>query len=136
MTAENDAAVGPSSENHEAPRAAFSVLAVLKNRSDFVATARGVRASSKGLNLQGRDRGDDQPARVGFTATKKVGNAVARNRAKRRMRALAQEHLTSEAKTGWDYVLVARPNTTGARDWSDLCSDFRAALSYIHRSAK
>ena len=128
--------VAPQSETHKGPPAAFVCLGKILNRSDFVATSRGRRAGSPGLNLQGRNRGDDAPPRVGFTATKKVGNAVARNRAKRRLRALAQQFLTGRAKPGWDYVLVARPTTTVEMPWDELKNNFLETLEKIHRSER
>lgn len=70
--------------------------------------------------------------RVGFTATKKVGNAVARNRAKRRMRALAREILVAGGHPGWDYVVVARPGVTTLRDFEQLRQDLALALSRMH----
>jgi ribonuclease P protein component len=69
---------------------------------------------------------------VGFTASKKIGNAVTRNRAKRRLRAAAQAVLPGLARAGWDYVLVARPQATVARPWPDLLRDVEAALHGVH----
>jgi ribonuclease P protein component len=69
---------------------------------------------------------------VGFTASKKVGNAVMRNRAKRRLRALAREVLAQEARPGWDYVLVARPAATVERSFAGLVEDLRLALGRVH----
>jgi len=86
--------------------------------------------------LQGRDRKDDNPAvQVGFTASKKIGNAVARNRAKRRLRALARDVLPALAQPGWDYVLVAKPQATLSRLFADLRDDLTAALHSVHREA-
>ena len=68
--------------------------------------ARGRDPASR---CRARDRGDGAALRVGFTSSKKVGNAVARNRAKRRLRALARAVLAAEGRAGWDYVLVGRP---------------------------
>ena len=126
----------PPSDTAGAPAAAFVCLEVMRKRSDFLATARGRRASALGLNLQGRDRGDKARPRVGFTATKKVGNAVQRNRAKRRLRALAREVLTGLARPGWDYVIVARPETTAERAWTDLVEDLTSALHRVHGVAR
>lgn len=67
------------------------------------------------------------PVRVGFTASKKVGNAVARNRAKRRLREVARLVMAEHARAGHDYVLIAR-ETTGDRPWPDLLNDVRRAL--------
>ena len=74
--------------------------------------------------------------RVGFTASKKIGNAVARNRAKRRLRAAAREVLAQAARPGWDYVLVARPEATIARPFADLLRDIAEALRSGHSPAK
>jgi ribonuclease P protein component len=71
-------------------------------------------------------------ARVGFTASRKIGNAVARNRAKRRLRAAAAEVLPLLGRPGHDYVLVAR-GTTVARPFPALKSDIVTALKSAHR---
>ena len=106
------------------------MVSVLKKRSDFLACNGKWRAKCVGFTLIGRDRSDDdKEIRVGFTASKKVGNAVARNRAKRRLRALARDHLVPNATPGWDYVLIARPEITASRDYSLLIDDVRKALS-------
>jgi len=71
--------------------------------------------------------------RVGFTASKKIGNAVARNRAKRRMRAVMRAVLPSGGQAGWDYVLVAKPQATVQRDYNDLLADLTRAFAQIHQ---
>ena len=68
--------------------------------------------------------------RVGFTASKKVGGAVVRNRARRRLRALAREVLVREAAPGYDYVLIARAETA-TRDYTQLRGDMRFALKRL-----
>ena len=70
--------------------------------------------------------------RVGYTCSKKVGNAVAQNRAKRRLRAAAHEVLPQMGMPGWDYVLVGRKDETAAIDFQQLLNDLRTALSRIH----
>jgi len=98
----------------------------LKQRRDFVHLARrGHKAVTPGLILQALPRGDSS-LRVGFTASKKVGNAVARNRAKRRLRALAAQMLP----TGWDFVLIARTATV-TRPFALLRRDLARALVTI-----
>lgn len=120
----------------EAPEGSPAVsLCVLTKRADFLKAASARRQGTNGFLLQARDRGDGAPAaRVGFTASKKIGNAVLRNRAKRRLRALAREILAGQARPGWDYVLVARPDATVNRPYADLCSDLEQALRTVHRA--
>ncbi len=104
----------------------------LTRRASFVAASRAARAGAPAFSLQGRDRGDGGPLRVGFTASKKVGNAVARNRAKRRLRAAAREVIAAEGRPGWDYVLVGRPEATAGAPWAEMLDDLRRALARVH----
>lgn len=69
-------------------------------------------------------------ARVGFTVSKKVGNAVARNRARRRLKAAAQDLMPELAAAGTDYVIIGRGMTLD-RPWDDLVGDLRTALSRV-----
>ncbi len=110
-------------------------LVTLTRRADFLSAARARRQSRPGLNLQARRRGEGEvPAaiRVGFTCSKKVGNAVARNRAKRRLRAAARSVLPRLGRPGWDYVLIGRARDTAARPFPSLCDDLATALQAIH----
>jgi ribonuclease P protein component len=106
----------------------------LKKRADFLRVA-GVRRkwATPGIVLQAApDSGADAGfLRVGFTATKKTGNAVKRNRIKRRLRALADEILPGYAKPGWDYVLIGR-KATFDRDFNALRSDLLQALKKVN----
>lgn len=100
----------------------------LKKRSEFLAAARAPSCAKGAVVLQARDRADGSPLiRVGFTATRKIGGAVVRNRAKRRMRAAAQALLPQHAKPGHDYVLIAR-NGAPTRAWPRLLDDVKTAL--------
>ena len=108
-------------------------ISTLTQRADFLRAASARRMGTGSFLLQARSRGDETPAiRIGFTASKKIGNAVARNRAKRRMRAVVRAVLPELGQAGWDYVLVAKPQATIARDYADLMADLRRALSQIH----
>ena len=83
------------------------------------------------MMVQARPRGGDC-IHVGFTCSKKVGNAVARNRAKRRLRHVAQAVLPEYGRPGWDYVLIGRFEATAARNFGDLQNDLIYALRKIH----
>ena len=103
----------------------------LKKRADFLKAARGVRRVEGAITLETCP--SSLPGiRVGFTASKKIGNAVARNRAKRRLRAAASALLPLLGREGHDYVLVAR-GTTGARPYQDLLNDITTALKSAHK---
>ena len=118
----------------ETPRAGVFLLQTLTKRADFLAAARAARAPQPAFLLQARDRRDGtDTVRVGYTCSKKVGNAVTRNRAKRRLRALARDVLTTEAQAGWDYVLVGRANETVSRPMPELRRDLSRALAKVHR---
>jgi ribonuclease P protein component len=106
----------------------------LTTRGDFLRAARGIRRVEGAVTLETCATPDAVPGRVrvGFTASKKIGNAVARNRAKRRLRAAAQELLPLLGREGHDYVLVARAST-GARPWAGLLSDITLAIKAAHR---
>lgn len=106
----------------------------LQKRSEFLAAAKAEKSALGGLVLQARARGDDAAPRAGFTVTKKVGNAVIRNRARRRLKEAAREILPLLGKAGYDYVLVGRQSTL-TRAWPDLLADLRNALTKIHRNA-
>lgn len=110
------------------------VLNVLPVRADFLKAASARRQGTASFLLQARDRRDGDPVtRVGFTASKKVGNAVIRARAKRRLRSLAREALATLGRPGWDYVLVARPEATVTRPFAAMQDDLRTAFAAVHR---
>lgn len=104
---------------------------VIKKRSDFLAANRGKRYATPGFVLLVCDRQDDSPAiRLGITITKKVGNAVIRNRMRRRFRALAQEMLADKGKAGADHILIGRDSGI-ERDFDALRADMVKALGKI-----
>jgi len=112
-------------------------MQVLSKRSEFLAAARARRQGSKGMMVQGRKRNDaSDDLRVGFTCSKKVGNAVARNRAKRRLREVARMILPEHGQPGWDYVLIGRANDTAQRPFDQLQADLIHALKKIHTTPR
>lgn len=108
-------------------------LVALRQRADFLRVQRsGVRAARPGLVLQVAPGLSADQIGLGLTTSRKVGNAVKRNRARRRLRALAQELLPSRGRPGLDYVLIGR-HTTGARPWAKLQADLLSALDQVHK---
>ena len=103
----------------------------MPTRRDFLrARNKGEKALARGLVIQAISR-DTDSWRVGLTASKKIGNAVCRNRARRRMRALARQHLAPLARPGVDYVLIARHDIINC-DWQDLVTGLKKAIGYLH----
>ncbi len=115
-------------------------LEILRKRGDFVRASHARRQSAQGLLLQARRRDTAEAAptliRVGYTCSKKVGNAVARNRAKRRLREVARRVLPMQGQAGWDYVIIGRHLETAKRPFHLLVTDFEAALKRIHAPRK
>jgi len=110
-----------------------TALVSIPSRAGFLAARdSGMKAVSRGFILQAVPSGR-QDWRLGLTATRKIGNAVRRNRARRRLRALARTELTIRARPGIDYVMIARQGTAD-RDWSDLVSDLGKTVGYLHRT--
>jgi ribonuclease P protein component len=108
-------------------------LSILQVRRDFLAANGGKRSAMPGFVLQVRAREDGNPdMRVGFTVTKKIGNAVARNRMKRRLRALAREVLPANGVRGADHVLIGR-NGGIERDYGVLRAELAKALAKVAR---
>ena len=121
----------------DTPPAVSLRLVTLTKRADFLRASRAAYLAKPGFVLQMRQRKPDEPShpdaiRVGFTCSKKVGNAVARNRAKRRLREIARLILPDHGKPGHDYVLIGRKYTPATRAFDTLKADLRDALSALH----
>lgn len=100
----------------------------LRRRAEFLrAASAGRRLPCATLVLQALPRGDGGPVRVGFTVTRKVGNAVVRNRVRRRLREAARLVLAERPARGFDLVLIGRSSTSGAR-FDRLLGELRRAL--------
>ncbi|MBN8925135.1 MAG: ribonuclease P protein component [Rhodospirillales bacterium] len=100
----------------------------LKKRAQFLLVAsKGRKVPMNGLVLQALKRSDPGPARIGFTVTKKVGNAVIRNRTRRRLKEAARLWLRDHGVTGADLVLIGRDSTRG-RPFDALQRDLARAL--------
>lgn len=114
-------------------------LSRLKRRAEFVRVTRhGRKAASAGLVLQAaplESSDHDGGFRVGFTVTRWVGNAVVRNRVRRRLRAVAEEIMPSSARAGFDYVLVGRAATKD-RPYDALRRDLVSALERLNLREK
>ena len=99
----------------------------LKKRADFLACAKAPSCARGSIVVQARPRDQSPLVRAGFTATKRVGGSVVRNRAKRRMREAVRLLLPDLGQPGFDYVFIARGGMT-TRAWPRLLDDMKSAL--------
>ncbi len=107
------------------------IISRLKTRPDFLAAARGFTCARGAVSAQARWRGDEETLiRIGFTATKRIGGAVVRNRAKRRLREAARLLAPLHVIPGCDYVFIARGGTPN-RPWGSLLDDMTSALTRL-----
>jgi ribonuclease P protein component len=104
----------------------------LRQRADFLAVANGARANGAAFVVQGRSRDDDGPVRIGFTVTKKNGNAPQRNRIRRRLRELVKRLDVISMRPHHDYVLVGRRDAL-TRDFAAMLEDLRSAMRRLDR---
>ena len=136
MTPPEPPATGPDDRGAGQAPAVFACPQVLRLRADVLCAAQARRQATPAFTVQARARGPQEPdaglIRVGYTASKKIGNAVTRNRAKRRLREIARWALPRHGLTGWDYVLVARPGATVSRDFAAMRADLVRALAQLH----
>ena len=102
-------------------------MSVLTRRADFLAANRGLRVARPGFVLLVNPNPLDE-IRFGITVTKKIGNAVVRNRMKRRFRALLREALPELGLPAHDHVLIGREGGI-ERDFAKLCEELTAALT-------
>ncbi len=103
----------------------------LRQRADFLAAATGSKISAAAFVLQARKRGDEGPVRIGFTVSKKVGNAVERNRVRRRLREMVRLSQATPMRAGHDYVLVGRRAALKV-PFGRMAEDFDGALRRLH----
>jgi len=116
-------------------------LETLKRRPEFQAVNAGARVAKPAFVLLGLARGEARPqiepstVRFGLTVTKKIGQAVQRNRARRRLRAIARAGLQRTGRPGWDYVLIAR-DAALTRPFAALEADLESALEMLHKAGR
>ncbi len=99
----------------------------MKKRAEFLACAKGSACARGAVVIQALPQPERPGIGAGFTATKKIGNAVARNRAKRRLREAARLLLPLHGRPAHDYVFIARQGA-GERPWPRLLDDVKSAL--------
>jgi len=106
-------------------------METLRHRRDFLAAAGGAKAPAAAFVLQVRERRDEGPARVGYTVSRKVGTAVERNRARRRLREIVRKAAPAAMRRGHDYVLIARRPALEL-GFERMIEDFEKALRRVH----
>lgn len=114
----------------------MTTIGRLKTRPEFLFVKGGTRFATPSLVLQARRRLPSAPhaphlARFGFTATKSLGGAVVRNRARRRLKEAVRLTAPAHAWEGYDYVLIARGGAV-QRPFTDLIKDLERALGHVH----
>ena len=103
----------------------------LRHRTDFRAAAAGLRASVGAFVVQARRRAETGPVRIGFTVSRQVGNAVERNRVRRRLREIVRLSQGCGMHDGHDYVLIGR-RAALAVPFAEMRRELDAALGRIH----
>lgn len=103
----------------------------LRQRADFLSAASGARISAPAFVLQARNRKDEGPVRIGFTVSRKVGNAVERNRVRRRLREIVRLSDRARMCVGYDYVLVGR-RAALTTPYAQIADAFSGALTKLH----
>jgi ribonuclease P protein component len=112
----------------------------LKTRAEFLHVREGSRFAAPSLVLQARARGEQagalsDVARFGFTASKALGGAVKRNRARRRLKEAVRIVGPEHAVPGYDYVLIARAGTVQRR-FTEITKDLERALTKVHQAPR
>jgi ribonuclease P protein component len=107
----------------------------LRQRADFLAAASGSKTSAAAFVLQARKRVDEGPARCGFTVSKKVGNAVERNRVRRRLREIVRLSGSSRMRRGHDYVVIGRRAALSLA-FAQIAEEFEGALQRVHKGGR
>jgi len=103
----------------------------LRQRADFLAAASGIKVPATAFVLQARKRADNGPVRLGFTVSKKVGNAIERNRVRRRLREIVRLSGARHMQSGHDYVLVGRRAALKV-PFDRIAQDFEGALRRLN----
>jgi ribonuclease P protein component len=103
----------------------------LTQRADFLAAAKGRRVAGGAMVLTAHVRKTSAPPRFGFTVSKKVGNAVERNRVRRRLREIVRRHAALLAQSGHDYVLIGR-RAALQMPFERMVAEFTGALTRLH----
>tara|TARA_B100001094_G_C17958641_1_gene684265 strand:+ start:347 stop:751 length:405 start_codon:yes stop_codon:yes gene_type:complete len=115
------------------------VIKTLKKRRDFMLVNKGIKISTRGFIMLARKRLNDKETelnsvRVGYTCSKKIGNAVVRNRAKRRLRALIRTSLPDIGIKSYDYVLIGKYDKTNKLPFETLENDLRTCISKLQQT--
>jgi len=105
---------------------------VLRKRSEFLAVRRGTKVRGAFVLVEAFDRSDEAEPRLGLTVSKKNGNAVKRNRIKRRLREAVRLRGAGDMAVGNDYVIVSTPKALSA-PFQDLCSDVASAFAKANK---
>ena len=118
----------------------MTAIGRLKTRAEFLHVRDGVRFAAPSLVLQARARSEASHvlpdlARFGFTASKALGGAVLRNRARRRLKEAVRIVAPGHAVPGYDYVLIARAGTVQRR-FTEITKDLERALTKVHQAPR